>query len=168
MDDRIITVGKANEKEVPNMTPKMILLIGIPGSGKSTFFQRKLAADHVRVNLDTLKTRNREARLIDACFAEGKSFCVDNTNLTREERAKYIAKAKARGWQVVGYFMKSVLKDCIARNELRTGDARLPAKAVAAMSNRMELPARDEGIDELFFVEIKDGDYVISEWRDDK
>ena len=50
------------------MRNSMILLIGIPGSGKSTFFQRKLAADHVRVNLDTLKTRNREARLIDACF----------------------------------------------------------------------------------------------------
>ena len=150
------------------MTPKMILLIGIPGSGKSTFFQRKLAADHVRVNLDTLKTRNREARLIDACFAEGKSFCVDNTNLTREERAKYISKAKARGWQVVGCFMKSVLKDCIARNELRTGDARLPAKAVAAMSNRMELPSRDEGFDELLFAEIRDGDFAVSEWRDDK
>ena len=97
------------------MTPKMILLIGIPGSGKSTFFQRKLAADHVRVNLDTLKTRNREARLIDACFAEGKSFCVDNTNLTLEERAKYISKAKARGWQVVGYFMKSFWCELIVR-----------------------------------------------------
>lgn len=84
------------------MTPKMILLIGIPGSGKSTFFQRKLAADHVRVNLDTLKTRNREARLIDACFAEGKSFCVDNTNLTREERAKYISIANSEGPRLAG------------------------------------------------------------------
>ena len=150
------------------MRNSMILLIGIPGSGKSTFFQRKLAADHVRVNLDTLKTRNREARLIDACFAEGKSFCVDNTNLTREDRAKYIAKAKANGWQVVGYFMKSVVKDCIARNEQRDGNARLPARAVAAMSNRMELPSRDEDFDELYFVEIKGGDFAVSEWREDK
>ena len=150
------------------MRNSMILLIGIPGSGKSTFFQRKLAADHVRVNLDTLKTRNREARLIDACFGEGKSFCVDNTNLTREERAKYIAKAKANGWQVIGYFMKSVVKDCIARNEQRDGDARLPARAVAAMSNRMELPSWDEGFDELYFVEIRDGDFTVSEWREDK
>ena len=150
------------------MNHTMVLLIGIPGSGKSTFFEKKLAADHVRVNLDTLKTRNREAQLIDICFEERNSYCVDNTNLTREERAKYIEKAKAHGWRVVGYFMKSVLKDCIARNALRTGDARIPAKAVAAMSNRMELPARDEGFDELYFVEIKDRDYVISEWREDK
>ena len=150
------------------MRNSMILLIGIPGSGTSTFFQRKLAADHVRVNLDTLKTRNREARLIDACFGEGKSFCVDNTNLTREERAKYIAKAKANGWQVIGYFMKSVVKDCIARNEQRDGDARLPARAVAAMSNRMELPSRGEGFDELYFVEIRGGDFEVSEWREDK
>ena len=150
------------------MNHTMVLLIGIPGSGKSTFFEKKLAADHVRVNLDTLKTRNREAHLIDTCFEEGNSFCVDNTNLTRAERAKYIAKAKACRWRVIGYFMQSVVKDCIARNELRTGNTRLPAKAVAAMSNRMELPARDEGFDELYFVEIKDRDYVISEWREDK
>ena len=64
--------------------------------------------------------------------------------------------------------MKSVLKDCIARNELRIGDARLPAKAVAAMSNRMDLPSRGEGFDELYFVEIKDGKNVISEWRDNE
>ncbi len=150
------------------MNHTMVLLIGIPGSGKSTFFEKKLAADHVRVNLDTLKTRNREAHLIDTCFEEGNSFCVDNTNLTRAERAKYIAKAKACRWRVIGYFMQSVVKDCIARNELRTGNTRLPAKAVAAMSNRMELPSRDEGFDELYFVEIKDRDYVISEWREDK
>ena len=150
------------------MTPKMILLIGIPGSGKSTFYAQRLSENCVRVNLDTLKTRRREADLIDRCFAECKEFCIDNTNLTRAERARYIEKAKARGWRVVGYFMQSVLKDCIARNSLRSGDARLPDKAVAAMSNRMELPSRDEGFDELYFVEIRGGDYSISEWRDDK
>jgi len=150
------------------MRNSMILLIGIPGSGKSSFFQNILSADHIPVNLDTLKTRKREAHLIDACFAEGKDFCVDNTNLTREEREKYIIKAKAHGWLVVGYFMKSVLRDCIARNEQREGDAKLPAKAVAAMSNRMELPRQDEGFDELYFVEIKNGNYEISEWRKEK
>ncbi len=150
------------------MRNSMILLIGIPGSGKSLFFQNKLSADHIRVNLDMLKTRKREANLIDTCFAEGRDFCVDNTNLTREEREKYILIAKERGWLVVGYFMKSVLKDCIARNEQREGDAKLPAKAVAAMSNRMELPRQDEGFDELYFVEIKNGRYEISEWRKEK
>ena len=150
------------------MRNSMILLIGIPGSGKSSFFQNILSADHIPVNLDTLKTRKREAHLIDACFAEGKDFCVDNTNLTREEREKYIIKAKAHGWLVVGYFMKSVLRDCIARNEQREGDAKLPAKAVAAMSNRMELPRQDEGFDELYFVEIKNGNYEITEWRKEK
>ena len=64
--------------------------------------------------------------------------------------------------------MKSVVKDCIARNEQRDGNARLPARAVAAMSNRMALPSRDEGFDELYFVEIKDGDFAVSEWREDK
>ena len=148
------------------MMKTMILLMGIPGSGKSTFYQNHLASRYVRVNLDTLKTRKREADLIDACFAAGKEFCVDNTNLTREERAKYIHRAKAGGYRIVGYFLKSVVKDCIARNERRSGVTRLPAKAVAAMSNRMELPRRDEGFDELHFVEIKEDGFAVTDWRD--
>lgn len=42
------------------MTMELVLLIGIPGAGKSTFYQRHLAGTHVRVNLDTLKRRPRE------------------------------------------------------------------------------------------------------------
>ncbi len=36
------------------------------------------------------------------------------------------------------------------------------------MSNRLELPSRDEGFDELLFAEIRDGDFAVSECRDDK
>lgn len=147
------------------MTHAMILLIGIPGSGKSTFYRQKFASDYVRVNLDTLKTRRREADLINACFSEGRNFCVDNTNLTKAERARYIRQAKEQGWRVVGFFLQSVVKDCIARNELREGDAKLPAKVVAAMSNRLELPSWDEGFDELYYVEITEKGYNISAWR---
>ena len=57
-------------------------MIGIQGSGKSTFCVRYLAG-LVRVNLDTLKTRNNEKRLIDQCFEKGVGFIADNTNPTR-------------------------------------------------------------------------------------
>ena len=42
---------------------RMVIMMGIPGSGKSTFYQRYLRQDFVRVNLDTLKTRHREKLL---------------------------------------------------------------------------------------------------------
>ena len=51
---------------------KKIIVIGCPGSGKSTFYHQFLAKDFVRVNLDTLKTRHQEKLLIEDCIKKGK------------------------------------------------------------------------------------------------
>ena len=39
---------------------EMVLFIGIPASGKSSFFKERLFNTHVRVNRDMLKTQRRE------------------------------------------------------------------------------------------------------------
>jgi len=70
-----------------------IIFIGIQSTGKSTFFQQRLFASHVRINLDMLKTRNRERILLAACLEAKQPFVSDNTNLTREARAHYISQA---------------------------------------------------------------------------
>lgn len=142
------------------------IMIGIQGSGKSEFCRRFLP-NVTRINLDTLKTRNRERTLIEECLASGIDYVVDNTNPTRDDRARYIPAAKAAGYRVVGYFMQSKLKDCIARNSLRDGKERIPEKAIAMTSNRLELPNRNEGFDELYFVSNDGIEMVISEWGDE-
>ena len=143
----------------------MYIMIGIQGSGKSEFCRRFLPEIH-RINLDTLKTRNNEMRAITECYEKNQDFVVDNTNPTREDRKRYIGQAKVQGYRVVGYFMQSRLKECIARNNLREGKERIPAKAIAMTSNRLELPSRTEGFDELYFVENDGKSMTISEWRE--
>ena len=127
-------------------------MMGLQGSGKSTFYEKYLSKDHVRVNLDTLKTRNKEHLLIDECLSEGKNFAIDNTNPTRADRARYISLAQENGYYIIGYFMESKIKDCIARNALREGKARVPDCAIAATSNKLEIPSFEEGFNELYFV----------------
>ena len=51
---------------------------------------------------------------------------VDNTNVTIEERARLIAVARRHGARVVGYFFDCEMADCLARNQTRTGKARVP------------------------------------------
>ena len=144
---------------------KAIIMIGIQGSGKSEFCRRFLS-DVERVNLDTLKTRNNEKRKIADCQARGVDYVIDNTNPTKDDRARYIPEAKTAGYLVVGYFMQSRLQDCIARNNLREGKEVIPAKAIAMTSNRLEMPDRAEGFDELYFV-ANDGKLMtVSEWRE--
>jgi predicted kinase len=42
-----------------------IVFIGIQTCGKSTFYHHKFGLTHVRINLDMLKTRHREQRMLD-------------------------------------------------------------------------------------------------------
>ncbi len=141
------------------------IMMGIQGSGKSVFCRRFLASVE-RVNLDTLKTRTKEKQLIEDCHEKGCDYVVDNTNPTREDRARYIDPAKAEGYRVIGYFMQSRLQECIRRNDLRFGKERIPAKAIAMTSNRLEMPSRAEGFDELYFVKNDGETMEILEWRE--
>lgn len=142
----------------------LYIMMGIQGSGKSTFCGRFLP-DVARINLDTLKTRNRERIAIAECQAKGIDYVVDNTNPTKLDRARYIPSAKELGYRVVGYFMQSRVSDCIGRNARREGKARVPDIAIAGTKKRLEPPDRDEGFDELFFVANDGKEMKISEWR---
>jgi len=149
------------------MIPTAIIFIGIPASGKSTFYERSFAPDYVRVNLDALNTRHKEKALVDSCIRDGKSFVVDNTNPTKADRQRYIHAAKDAGYRIEGYFFQSVREDCIKRNSKREGKAKVPDSAIRTVSARLEMPDLDEGFDSLFFVKIVGGDFVISEWKDE-
>ena len=147
------------------MSEKTIaIMIGIQGSGKSTFCQKYLP-NFYRINLDTLKTRHQEQLAIDECFKCGRNFVIDNTNPTIDERGKYILRAKKEGYKILGYFMESKINDCIERNNQRTGKACIPATAIAATSNKLQLPSYDEGFDELYFVKNNGLDMAIEDWR---
>ena len=147
------------------MGKTVVILMGLQGSGKSTFYRMHLSEDFVRVNLDTLKTRYQEKLLIEECLYLQKSFAVDNTNPTRADRERYISVAKEHDYRIVGYFMESKIKDCMQRNALREGVAKVPDKAIAATSNKLEIPSYDEGFDELYFVRNDGIAMTVEEWR---
>ena len=146
------------------MMKTVAIMIGIQASGKSTFSKRFLK-DYTRINLDTLNTRNKEMIEFERVMHAGKQIVIDNTNPTKAERKRYIEKAKKNGYQIVGYFMQSIIKDCIERNSLREGKERIINKAIAATSNKLEMPDYNEGFDNIYFVRIDDNDFKIEEWR---
>ncbi|MDE6054899.1 MAG: AAA family ATPase [Lachnospiraceae bacterium] len=145
--------------------PVMAVMTGIQASGKSAFCKNYLSA-YDRINLDTLHTRNKENTAIDEALQAKRDMVIDNTNPTLEDRKKYIAKAKENGYKVIGYFMQSRIQDCIARNELREGKEKVPAKAIAATSKKLEMPSYEEGFDELYFVRITETGTVVEKWQE--
>jgi predicted kinase len=146
---------------------ELIMLIGIPGSGKSSFYKSKFFNSHLRVSLDLLKTRNRERRLLKYCFETSMPFVLDNTNVSVEDRKNYVEEAKAYKYVVKGYYFKSEMKECLERNEQRPEKERVPKVGMFSKRKKLELPKLSEGFDELFYVEIINNEFEIKTWQDE-
>lgn len=149
------------------MQKTMILFIGIQASGKTSFYKQYFAEKYEHISLDILNTRNKERLAIEHCIKQEKSFVVDNTNPAKTDRERYISTVKGRDYQVVGYYFKSSVGECIGRNEQREGKAKVPKCAVAATSRKLELPDYAEGFDRLYYVYIENGDFKIEDWRNE-
>jgi predicted kinase len=131
-----------------------IIFCGIQGAGKTTFYRERYFDTHVRINLDMLRTRRREQLLLRACLAGGQPFVVDNTNVRRLERERYIVPARAEGFRVVGVFFRVDPGKAFERNRRREGRARIPAAGVFGTQKRLEPPVPEEGFDELYEVDV--------------
>ena len=91
--------------------------------------------------------------LFQACLQAKQSLVIDNTNPTKEDRQRYIPRAKSHKFKVIGYYFDCALDDCLARNSYRRGESQIPERGIKATFSKLEVPAYDEGFDELYFVE---------------
>lgn len=146
-------------------TLEIVLMVGIPGSGKSTLYQELFSKSHVRVSLDMLKTRKREFSLFEWCLLNRQSCVVDDTNITRDIRSRWISEALGAQATVSGYFLQSRIADCLERNLQRQGKARIPDAAVKHHHAVLELPSMNEGFTSLHYVSIGDGKFEINPWK---
>jgi len=146
-----------------------ILLIGIQAVGKSAFYKERFFTTHVRINLDMLRTRHREMLLVEACIAAKQPFVVDNTNIFRQERARYIELARPAGFRIAGYYFQSRLQDALQRNRRRTGKANIPEKGLISKHRQLEIPRYAEGFDQLYYVLIdpSSNEFVVREWKEE-
>jgi predicted kinase len=144
-----------------------VILIGLPASGKSSFYRERFAGTHDHVSKDLMRNTRRPARrqeqLIAESLALGRSVVVDNTNPSAAERAPLIRLARAHGAVVAGYFFPTDLRDALRRNRAREGRARVPEVAIFTARKRLERPTLAEGFDQLFEVVLdeKEGQFEV-------
>ena len=147
---------------------EVVILIGLPGAGKSSLYREKFAGTHVHVSKDlwpnATKREDRQRAMIEEALASGKSVVIDNTNPTKAERAKLIDLARSHGARVIGYYFDINTRTAVARNAERTGRGKVPNVAIFTAAKRLQPPTRSEGFDQLFRVTIdKDRKLAIME-----
>lgn len=144
-----------------------ILFIGLPASGKSSFYKDRFFNSHMRISLDVLKTRSREMTLLDTCLESDQRVVIDNTSPTVAERERFIRRVRQtrKRYKLVGYYFQSKVDDCLVRNRER--DLPVPDVAIYAAAKKMERPSCEEGFDQLFYVRLDDGRFVVEAWSDE-
>src|SRR3954453_16831193 len=103
-----------------------IVLCGVQGSGKSTFYRDRFSETHVRVSLDLLRTRTREAAFVKLCLDTRPPFVVDHTTPTPAERPRYAEPARPGGFRIVGYLVEVDEVQALARNRAPARRRRVP------------------------------------------
>jgi len=144
----------------------VVLAIGLPGSGKSTWFKRHnlvpLSSDMVR---SLLFDDVREQRFQDLVFSNLRSMLkarliakrpmnyVDATNLTPHERQHWIKLAKDYAYEVHAVFFDVPLEVCIERHQRR--DRVVPEDVMRRMAAKLKPPSFEEGFAKITVVRVK-------------
>ena len=154
--------------EAPPRPPKgiVVLAIGLPGSGKSTWFKRHnivpLSSDMVR---SLLFDDVREQRFQDLVFSNLRSMLkarliakrptnyVDATNLTPQERAHWIKLAKDYKYEVQAVFFDVPVEVCVERHQRR--DRVVPEDMMRRMAAKLKPPSFQEGFSKITVVRVK-------------
>jgi predicted kinase len=127
-----------------------VILCGLQGSGKTTLYRDRFLETHVRVSMDLLRTRTREAAFLEACLAQRQPFVVDNTNPAPVDRRRYVVPARDASFRVVCYLVEVDPAVASARNAARPPKRRVPGKGMGDVATRLIRPAPEEGFEELW------------------
>jgi predicted kinase len=148
-------------------------MIGLQGSGKSTFAREHFGEAYQYVSKDLLRNnRNRDRRqrqLIEEALQQGRSVVVDNTNPTVAVRSVLIDLGRLYAAEIIGYYFEVQVKQSLERNRTREGNARVPDVAIFSTLKKLTRPSYAEGFTKLFSVHNKgDQTFDVCNWNKDE
>ncbi|KAJ8483437.1 hypothetical protein ONZ45_g14602 [Pleurotus djamor] len=153
--------SKSQPTPTPEASQEIVLFVGYPASGKSSFFHRHFAeVGYAHVNQDTLGSKPKCVKRVEEVLGEGGSCVVDNTNRDKATRKTYIALAKKHNVKIRCFYFTASMELAWHNNLYRAyiaptptdtngKEARsaVPYLAFTGFRSAFEEPEMDEGFD---------------------
>lgn len=138
-------------------------MVGLPGSGKTTWLEREgkvgVSSDRLRAWLTGDETNQEVNRQVFRLMREmvraraeagAAETYVDATSLTRRERRAWVRLGELLDWEVEAVYCEAPLEECKRRNRQR--GRVVPEEAMERMAGRMERPEEGEGFSRVVVV----------------
>lgn len=160
------TTGKTITPFIKSTAEKeVVLFVGCPGAGKSTFYWRYLEPlGYERINQDVLKTKPKCFVAGRRLLSEGKSIAIDSTNPDLDTRAAWVAVAKEHEAPIRCIYFTSPEELCIHNAAVRAFGGEivnpemrdmLPGIAFKMYKARFKKPEKKEG-----FLDVVEVDFT--------
>jgi predicted kinase len=144
------------------------MMVGIPGSGKSTWVKNNFP-DIIPVSRDAIRFEllderggeyfdyedevfDKFIRQIIGSLVADEITIADATHLNKKSRAKVLDKVRKFADEIEAIVMDVHLITALERNDLRKGRAFVPRSVIRRMFYQMEAPTKEEGFDKITII----------------
>ncbi|KAK3591259.1 hypothetical protein CHS0354_010624 [Potamilus streckersoni] len=141
-------------------TKEVIILVGPPASGKSTFRKRHLEPHgYVAINRDTLGTMSKCIKAAKDALSKGSSVVVDNTNPSADARSAFVKLGEEMGVACRCFWMATPIElakhlNLVRQNQTNGEVRRIPDVAYNVYKKNYQEPSKSEGFSEIVKIDF--------------
>lgn len=139
--------------------PKLTIMVGLPGSGKSTIahnYGEVVSTDAVREELlGDVSNQSNGDMIFNEAFSRVHKLLNSNvdavfdaTNISKKRRSKLFREFKEAD-NIIAVFVNTDINECLKRNNSR--DRKVPEEVIYRMLRSLDVPTVEEGFSEIIF-----------------